>query len=258
MHACLYAIHFVRRTIWSTAAYVLNHAVLLYATEVRRTIKRTAYFFTGKEYASLRKRYAKEFAAVPELAALAEQDPPAKRTKAEAVAAGNRVLSGKSTRAEEAFYDVDLHTARLWYHDKIKHSWPDSAHQYANVIKQTFKYVLNKKAPKKVLFSQKLRDFETKVLGRFQELRTKAKSTRKLPPWAASKASKDEHSRIVEQLQTPSSWAAVRDLNTANQGMKTSEHLLLAGPAGKYLLRHFELQAEYKRLFIELLDLIQM
>ena len=69
--------------------------------------------------------------------------PPRKRTKTDAVAAGNRVITGRSAEKEEAYKDVDIYTISLWYHDKVKHTLYDLGHQLPNVMKQMFSYVIH-------------------------------------------------------------------------------------------------------------------
>ena len=83
--------------------------------------------------------------------------PPTKRTKKEAVDAGNRVLAGESVEKDEPYRDVDIYTTTLWYHDKIAHTMYDLAHQFGNVIKHMLTYIRNTNKKGTVKFSTDVR-----------------------------------------------------------------------------------------------------
>ena len=72
-----------------------------------------------------------------------DEGPPTKRTKKEAVDAGNRVLVGESVEKDEPYQYVDIYTTTLWYHDKIAHIMYDLAHQFGKVIKHMLTYIRN-------------------------------------------------------------------------------------------------------------------
>ena len=203
----------------------------------------------------LREEYEKEFAEYVELSCLASQSRPAKRTKTSAIASGNRVLSGSSEKTE-AYRDVDLYTVNLWYHDKIKHTLYDSAHEFANTIKQILIFICNK-AGKKSNFKDSRRDYEMDVLGRFPNLAPNADRKRPPLPWVAPPKNVAEIDSLVHTLRVPSNWPNVRKIFTDCLRMKTAELLLLAGDTGAYFLRLMDIDAEYKNLFIELLHLLE-
>jgi hypothetical protein len=92
---------------------------------------------------SLVAEYREEFSGCTKLANLADQGKPAKRTKQEAIDAGNRVLTGVSRENEEPYTDVDLYTTHLWYHDKIMHTLYDAAHEEANTVQQSLIWITN-------------------------------------------------------------------------------------------------------------------
>jgi hypothetical protein len=100
--------------------------------------------------ANLRAQYATEFAENETMCDWADENRPRKRTKQEAIASGNRVLTGASNKKDEAYHDVDVHTQSLWYHNKIKHTLYDLAHQLANVIKHIFGTIHDKDTSSKV------------------------------------------------------------------------------------------------------------
>ena len=119
---------------------------------------------------ALRKEYEAVFAADADMAAFAGEGRPKKRTKASAVASGNRVRQGEAPEKDEAFKDVDLHTTMLWYHNKIKHTLYDLAHQLANVLKHILKFLKDKQKHDKKVFTPEARAYEVETLGRFPEL----------------------------------------------------------------------------------------
>ena len=212
---------------------------------------------------SLRDDYKEEFAEVASVWPSAFEPRPAKRTKLNAIASGNRVLRGESRFKDEAYKDVDNYTTSLWYHDKIKHTLYDLAHQFANVIKHMLKYMKNKKKGDKLVFTPKERSHEVDVLGRFPELsvvtgkRKKGEQKFPMPPWVASSSSQREVDSLADILKIPAEWPAVRSIFRDLGFMKTSETLLLAGDAGAYLIRVADIPSKYCALFIELVRIIQ-
>ena len=73
---------------------------------------------------------------------------------------GNRVANGETAEKDEAFKDVDVYTMMLCYHDKIRHTYYDLAHQFANVIKHMLNYMKNKTTSNSVLFNPAKREHE--------------------------------------------------------------------------------------------------
>jgi hypothetical protein len=196
---------------------------------------------------------------------LGEEGPPRKRTKKQAVDAGNRVLTAKSAEKEEAYKDVDIYTTSLWYHDKIAHTMYDLAHQFGNVIKQMLNYIRNTNKKGKVKFSPEVRTYETEKLKRFTGLQAdlRPKNERgkdpKYPPapWVASKPVQNAIDDMLQNLKLPSCYPGVRSVFADLGFMKTAETLLLAGDAGAYILSLLDIQEDYRDLFIEILRLIE-
>ena len=222
----------------------------------------------GDEEDALRKAYAKEFAAEKRMAEWAGEGPPPKRTKQSAIASGNRVLSGQSKKKEEAFYDVDIFTQSLWYHDKIKHTLYDNAHEFTNVIKQTFNFMMDKNKKNKKWFTTARRAFENNSMKRFPHLRPvvtceRVKGQKKLVTrypragWVASKESISIVDHLPETCKVPSGWADFRQMFEHIGHAKSAETLLLAGDVGAYLLRHVDINPKIRALFIELFRLIE-
>jgi len=58
-------------------------------------------------------------------------------------------------------------------------------------------------------------------------------------------------------IKTPTCWPAFRSIFEDIGFMKTSEVLLLCGQVGGYALKHADIDAEYRLLFIELLYLLE-
>ncbi len=190
---------------------------------------------------------------------VSEAGPPRKRTKKEAVNAGNRVLSGKSVKKEEAYRD-DVYTTDLWYHDEILYTMYDLAHQFGNIIKHMLNYIRNKNKKGQVKFSPEVRTYETETLQRFEGLRADMRPKKdrgkepKFPkaPWVANKQVQNAIDELIPQLKLPSCYPGVRSVFVDLGFMKTAEILLLAGDAGAYILSHLDIQDDYRDLFIEL------
>ena len=161
----------------------------------------------------------------------------------------------RAPRDSEAYWDVDLYTTSLWYHDKILHTLYDNAHQFANVILQTLIFVGNY-AGQQVRFKPKQREYECKVLGRFQVLTDSGKTTTR-PPWVASKENQAEIDELASSLKVPSSWAPVRKIFEHKLHMKSAEKLQLGGNMGAYFIRLMDIDIEYKNAFIELMYALQ-
>jgi hypothetical protein len=214
------------------------------------------------------KTYKKEFKHTYEVGVptneAGEAGPPRKRTKKEAVKAGNRVLSGESAEKKEAYRDVDIYTTDLWYHDKIEHTMYDLAHQFGNIIKHMLNYIRNTNKKGTVKFSPEVRTYETETLQRFEGLRADMRPTKERgknpkfpkPPWVASKPVQNAIDELMPHLRLPSCYPGVRSLFVDLGFMKTAETLLLAGDAGAYIMSHLDLAPNYRELFIEVLRLI--
>jgi len=209
----------------------------------------------------LRELYKEEFALLPAVASLADKTRPGRRTKASAIAAGNRVLTGQSQRNQEAFSDVDIYTTHLWYHDKIQHTLYDQAHQLANVMKQLLQLfrgkTVSKTGAKTIFFNAKRREFETVRLGRFPDLKRNEKpkkneKTNPDPPWVVEDGRQDAIDALTKILKVPTGWPRLRQMFKNCKSMKTAEVLMLAGPAGAYFLRLMGLDSDYTELFVEL------
>ena len=214
---------------------------------------------TGPEADSLRKRYAEEFAESPTLVAWAALQPPAKRTKQSAIDSGNRVLTGQATKPNEAYWDVDIFTQLLWYHNKIDHTLYDLAHQFTNMIKHTFGWMKNITSNSTVKFTPVVRTFETKIMGRFPELKPieLKNGQKKNPkaPWVAKNAA--EVDQLARLCKVPSGWADLRMMFKDLGFAKSPETLLFAGHVGGYTLRHVDMDDDYRSMFIELYRMIE-
>lgn len=217
----------------------------------------------GAEGDILRERYKREFAADEEMQSLADCNPPARRTKAQSVASGNRVLSGEASKKDEAFHDVDHHTMMLWYHDKIKHTLYDLAHEFANVIKHMFNWMKDTTTKDKKRFTSALRAYELNQMNRFQGLRPQEAAPGRLlrkypsPPWTASRLSQANVDGLPAVCKVPIGWPAYRKMFADLGHAKTSESILLAGDVGAYTLRHCDVDSNIRALFIRVLRLIQ-
>jgi len=213
----------------------------------------------GPEEDALRKRYAEEFANSETMAAWAEMQPPRKRTKKSAIDSGNRVLTKQAKRIDEAYFDVDIYTVSLWYHDKINHTLYDLAHQFTNMIKHTFNWMKNTTTKNAQKFSPVVRRFETKNMSRFPELKpiilNNGKQRYPKAPWVA------QNTTAVDQLaslcQVPTGWADLRMMFKDLGFAKSSETLLFAGDVGGYTLRHVEMDDDYRSMFIALYRMIE-
>ena len=218
----------------------------------------------GEEESALKEAYSLQFSEVPQMAAWGAQKngPPRLRTKAESVASGNRVLTGESTAKQEAYHDVDNNTMQLWYHDKNKHTLYDLAHEFGNVIKQSFSFMKNKTTSQKQRFTPKAREFETKKLQRFPGLvpiktvanDKKIKTSYPRPGWVASNQQEVDH--LPDICKTPSGWADYRRIFKDLGFAKTAETLLFAGDVGAYTMRQVDIDPTLRLLFIEMFRLI--
>ena len=211
----------------------------------------------------LRKQYEEEFAQADDVGLFSSMERPAKRTKTSAIDSGNRAARHESKEVDEAYKDVDIYTTSLWYHDKIKHTLYDLAHQFANVIKQLLKYMKNKKKADKTVFPPQARAYEVDKLGRFPDLAEVAgrrkKRVKKYPdlPWVSPPERQQLLDTLPEILKQPSKWPPLRAIFRDLGFMKTSETLLLAGDAGAYMLRLTGADPEYIKLYVQVLRIIQ-
>ena len=107
-----------------------------------RTIVPSSVRALGKNHL-LRAAWLKEFANDSVLKEQAKQSKPRFRTKVEALESGARVMAkpNKSTKKEEAFHSVSVFSELLEYHDVVKHSKTDLAHEVGNVVKLVVRQV---------------------------------------------------------------------------------------------------------------------
>ena len=107
-----------------------------------RTIVPSSVRALGKNHV-LRAAWLKEFANDSVLKEQAKQSRPRFRTKVEALESGARVMAkpSKSTKKEEAFHSVSVFSELLEYHDVVKHSKTDLAHEVGNVVKLVVRQV---------------------------------------------------------------------------------------------------------------------
>jgi hypothetical protein len=230
----------------------------------RMRVRSTHYKNAGTEEDRLRQRYAREFSESPTLLAWADLPRPPKRTKRSAIESGNRVLTQQSTRHNEAYTDIDCYTQSLWYHNKILHTLYDLAHQFTNIIKHTFNWMKNTTTKNSVKFTPAVRGFETMTMSRFPGLKAisvrvpgsnKPKFQYPKPPWVATNAK--EVDRLPSLCRVPLGWAAYRSMFKDLGFAKSSETLLFAGDVGGYTLRHVEMDADYRAMFLELFRIVE-
>ena len=165
------------------------------------------------------------------------------------------MLQGLGKAKDEAYHDVDIFTTALWYHNKVKDNLYDSAHQFANAIKQLLIYIGNK-AGNAVRFKDKHREYEIQQLGRFAaDLGPTDERKFPKPPWVALNLV--EIDAVCKKLRVPSNWPRVRKIFKDALRMKSAELLLLAGDAGAYFVRIMGIRADYKEVFIDLLRLLE-
>ena len=217
-------------------------------------------YTTGHEEDALREEYAKEFRQSPAMLSWHDQERPAKRTKTSAIAAGNRVRSGESSRGDEAYFDVDHYTVSLWYHHKIRHTLYDLAHQFTNVIKHIFNWMKNTTSKNKLKFNPAVRVFETTYMDRFPDLCVDDDPPVKglkypKAPWVAQNAAQID--TLSSLCKCPSGWSVYRKMFEHLGFAKSSETLLFAGDVGAYTLRHVQMDPYYRGLFIEVFRLIE-
>jgi hypothetical protein len=99
---------------------------------------------------------------------------PVKRTRQEALAAGERVQRKQSKPNEEPFVSVTPFSELLESHDVTKHSKTDLAHTFANAVKMLSNAATNQTSDKsRVAFGKKQREFEVQRLRRFLYLNDK-------------------------------------------------------------------------------------
>ena len=170
--------------------------------------------------------------------------------------AGNQVLAGELDASDAAFTDVDIYTTSLSYHNKIKHQLYDNGHEVPNAIKQTLIYI-GDHAGKKLKFTPKAREYELSV-GRFKQLAPDPNG-RKYPqaPWVASTTNQEAIDKLTTTLKVPDGWPGLRKIFKHKLFMKSSEHMLLAGAAGAYLLRTMDIDDAYKEMFIDFFYLLE-
>jgi hypothetical protein len=220
-----------------------------------------SYFVLPLDLEELKDNCIRQFQAKIDVSLCCE--PPAKRTKTSAAAAANRVLAGTSTKKDEPFYDHDVYTLNLPYHNKIRDNVYDLAHQFSNTVKHILTWTKNHKKQDKVVFTNAMRTMETDVLNRFPELKymeNPPQGRRKYPtpPWVTSTARQKKIDSLANfKLKVPSDWPTVRSLFESLKHRKSSENLLMAGPVGFYFLRLTDMRDDYRDAFIELLRILQ-
>ena len=144
----------------------------------------------------------------------------------------------------------------------------DNAHEFTNVIKQTFNFMQDKTKKNAKWFTAEKRAFENNNMQRFAHLRPavtwkKVKGIRKqvmhypYPGWIASKPSISIVDSLPEICKVPSGWPDFRQAFNHIGHLKSTETLLFAGDVGAYLLRHVDIDPEIRALFIELFRLIE-
>jgi hypothetical protein len=106
------------------------------------------------------------------LKSLARMVKPARRTKEEALASGDRVMRGVSLKKDEAFANVSVFSEVLEYHDVTKHSKVDLAHTIGNALKLFLDEVTNTGGGK-ARFAAKYKKQEMEQLMRFEYLNEK-------------------------------------------------------------------------------------
>jgi len=118
--------------------------------------------WSGVDGKTLRTAYGAEFRRDEQVRSWALKQAPPKRTKTSSIASGKRVEAGEADIKVEAYRAVDIFTRYLWYHDKNRHVLYDSAHQYANVLKQMMNGIKNRTKKDKLHFNNAIRNFELK------------------------------------------------------------------------------------------------
>ena len=100
---------------------------------------------------------------------------------------------------------------------------------------------------KKLKFKPSHRAYEEGTLGRnFERL-----------PWVVSTERQRDIDSLSKQLRIPSGWPALRKIFDQVLFMKTAERLMLAGPVGAYFFRMFDIDRDYKTLFLDFLDVLR-
>jgi len=168
------------------------------------------------------------------------------------------VQAGELAALDAAFTDVDIYTTLLHYHDKIKHTLYDNAHEVANAVKQMLIFIGNH-VGKKLKFNPGSRQHELSA-GRFPQMAPQADEKKlkySVPPWVASAANQTEIDELTKTLKVPTGWPDVRKIFEHKLFMKSSENMLLAGSAGAYLLRLMDIEDDYKELFIKFVHLLE-
>jgi hypothetical protein len=123
-------------------------------------------------HSELRHEWADEFNRDIALKSYATMSKPGRRTKAEALVSGRRVLQKEADKKDEAFMSVSVFSDVLDYHDVTQNSKTDLAHTIANAIKLLVGQVTNN-AGGKSAFSAKYKKTETEQWMRFGYLDTK-------------------------------------------------------------------------------------
>jgi hypothetical protein len=80
------------------------------------------------------------------LCALASKTAPGRLTREEALDWGRKVQREEVAGNISPYVDVDVFSRFLPYHDKIRHVKYDLAHEIANIIKQVFSFIGNRKS----------------------------------------------------------------------------------------------------------------
>ena len=204
--------------------------------------------------------------------------PPAKRTCLEAKESADRVLEAlsqskkpgtgahKKAKQENAFFDHDVYSELLLYHDKISHTLFDPAHEISNLIKQIFFFMGGRTKEGKLLFNQKMREGEIR-LDRFPRLEAgeypDGKKKWPKPSWIMPNNLRDKADQVSLACKVPTGWPKMRKWFTDGARVKCSEWILLAGDAGVYILSNIMAEVRSKHsqpvdaLWIELLRICQ-
>jgi hypothetical protein len=166
------------------------------------------------------------------------------RTTQEALAAARRVLQNptESVRKQEPYFDISVYVKLIPDFDLLGVASNDPAHALDNLMKQIFLLVGNKG---KMSTGKDAMDIDF-LCGKFPE-----KGQGKFPFQASNGIHVEE---IMRKYKSPRGWSKMRRPISKPTGMKMVESLRYLMDTGVYFLMCLDLEEEYQRILIELIQ----
>ena len=169
---------------------------------------------------------------------------PALMTTKDAIEAAQRVIERPACRETEPYFAISPYRQVIPDLDLLLLACNDSAHAFGNLVKQILKTFCSQG---KMNATAAKMEFE-RLLGRFTDA-----ENRNLPFQATTPRGLLVEA-IMRRLKSPQGWAKIRYYFSNPSNMKLVEFLRVLSDTGVYYVTLLDLDPEYTRLFIELIQ----